>query len=73
MEFNKVLIEYIYNVPLKKWNEAQKETWLDLVSKGLVVRNDTKKFTEFAKLFDLYYQKTKELPSSSEMAKELVK
>jgi hypothetical protein len=71
MTFNQVLKEYSPDIPLKKWNNAQRDTWKKLVNKGEVGENDMNSFTRFAKFFDNYYKKNKHFPSIKEVERVL--
>ena len=45
-------------LPLKQWNDIQKQLWSQLVYHKLVDKNDAKMFFNFGKMFNDYYQKT---------------
>lgn len=66
MKFDKSLNEYSDDVPLKHWNQVQKNMWHDLCKECDIERNDLDSFRKFATFFDLYYGANKKFPSTKE-------
>jgi hypothetical protein len=57
------LLETHPDVPLDIWNRTQRYFWMELVTEGLVERNDAELFFIFGAWFHQFYGDTSKFPT----------